>query len=426
MNQIGSLHRTWQDEFPLSHLACYVLLQKGGESIRDALLAKDDWDFPRRIMGDQWREIVAALHFGVPSQEASQLLLRSPIEVALADGDGATLSELASAHPSGFWTVLEDTVPAGSQDWSTVAPAELAKAAIALENSGVLGLADNRPEAAAVRSSIQMAAAGVQAWNPFNDATAEGMVAIWKLVDDSEKTIPALLTGASNTLVGNPGAAEQEGDSGAARERVTARVWMAAALTLIEGLVELGLEQHLGTGIRVPLSDRQWLEVSREVVEKDPDGRLLKYFDLQAIVELDQLLAEQIADDQIEGNTFSAVRAAMMTTSQNGLNNTANNVFARLQPGESIEPAYLHLMLRTLRNSEAVGIIPRDQYAEFAASGNYLHHLHQSVSESHIEAVGECMFGFLRAVPDPEEPAQVGNSHAGYQYLTQMLSKTRT
>ena len=421
VNQIGTLHRTWQDEFALSHLACYVLLQKGSESIRDVLLAKDDLDFPRRIIGDQWREIISALHFGVSSQEASQLLLRGPIEVALADGDGAALSELASVHPSGFWSVLEDTVPAGSQDWSDVAPAELAKAAIALENSGVLELTDNRPEATAVRSSIQIAAAGVQAWNPFNVANANGMVAIVKLVGDSEKTIPALLMGASNTVVGNPGGAEQEGDSGAARERVTARAWMAAALTLIEGLVELGLDQHLGTGFEVPLSAEQWLEVSREVAGKDPDGRLLQYFDLQAIVELDQLLAEQIADDQIEGNTFSAVRAAMMTTSQNGLNNTANSVFARLQPEESIQPAYLHFMLRTLRISEAAGLIPRDQYAEFAASGNYLHHLHQAVSESHIEAVGECMFGFLRAVPDPEQPAQVGNSHAGYQYLTQML-----
>ena len=79
---------------------------------------------------------------------------------------------------------------------------------------------------------------------------------------------------------------------------------MAAALTLIEGLVELGLDQHLGTGFKAPLSAEQWLEVSREVAGKDPDGRLLQYFDLQAIVELDQLLAEQIADDQIEGNTF--------------------------------------------------------------------------------------------------------------------------
>ena len=421
VNQIGSLHRTWQDEFALSHLACYVLLQKGGENIRDALLSKDDSGFPRRIIGDQWREIVAALHFGVPSQEASQLLLRGPIQLALSSGDGTTLSELASAHPSGFWTVLEDTVPAGSQDWSTVAPAELAKAAIALENSGVLGLADNRPEAAAIRSSIQIAATGVQAWNPFNEATAQGMVTIGKLVSDSGKTIRTLLEGASNTLVGNPGGTGEEGSSGAARESVTARVWMSAALTLIEGLVELGLEQHLDTGIKVPLSAEQWLEASRQVEGKDPDGRLLQYFDLQAISELDQLLAEQLAGDQIEGNTYFAVRAAMMTKSQNGLTNTARNVFARLQSGESIQSGHLHFMLRTLRLSEAAGLIQRDQYAEFAASGNYLHHLYQAVSDSHTEAVGECMFGFLRAVPDPEEPGQVGNSHAGYQYLTQML-----
>ena len=124
VNQIGALHRIWQDEYPLSHLACYVLLLKDGVNVRDALLSNSDFEFLSQNIGEQWRETIAALHFGVPVQEARQLLLRGPIEFALAKGDGNTLAELASVQPVGFWAVLEDSVHA--QSWHSLAPANLA------------------------------------------------------------------------------------------------------------------------------------------------------------------------------------------------------------------------------------------------------------------------------------------------------------
>ena len=111
-----------------------MLLQKDDENVKGALLSNQDSVFPKRIIGDEWRGIIAALHFGVPVVEARQLLLRDPIQVALAKGDGKTLSELESIHHDGFWSVLEDSVPAGTSDWNSLAPAGLAKAAAALAN----------------------------------------------------------------------------------------------------------------------------------------------------------------------------------------------------------------------------------------------------------------------------------------------------
>ena len=51
---------------------------------------------------------------------ARQLLLRIPIQTALAEGDGKALSDLESTHGAGFWSVLEDTVPAGANDWTVL------------------------------------------------------------------------------------------------------------------------------------------------------------------------------------------------------------------------------------------------------------------------------------------------------------------
>ena len=426
VNQIGALHREWQDEFPLSHLACYVLFQRDCKDVRKALLSGNDFELLSRNIGQEWRGTIAALHFGVPVEEASQLLLRVPIQGALVSGDGQTLSTLASGHTTGFWAVLEDTVPAGAENWNSLASADLAKAATALVSSGVFDDADSRPEAKALRSTIQQAAAAVQAWTPFDAATTKGMVALGQLVGDSEEIIPALLAGASNAPVEASDEEQQEGDSFTKRERVSPSVWMSSVFTLTTGLIDSGFSKHLRQGIRVPLDAQQWLDVSSEVAEKDPHGQLLKYLRLQAVGEIDELLAQQVGPSQIDENTYNAVQTAMATGPGNAMNNVANEVFSHLQSGEEIQGDQLAFMLRILRSSIAVGLIAQDQYADFASSGYYLHHLHRAFSDGHSEAVGECVFGYLEAVPDASKPDEFGSSNAGYENLTELLQDPDT
>ena len=55
VNQVGALHREWQDKFPLSHLASYVLFQRDCKDVRNALLSNEDIELLRRIIGHDWR-----------------------------------------------------------------------------------------------------------------------------------------------------------------------------------------------------------------------------------------------------------------------------------------------------------------------------------------------------------------------------------
>ena len=419
VNQIGALHREWQDEFPLSHLACYVLFQGDGKDVRKALLSNDDSEFLSGSIGEEWRGIIAALHFGVPVGEARQLLLRGPIQAALANGDGGALSELELAHREGFWSVLEDTVPAGADDWKRVPPSDLAKAATALADSGLLDHVNGRPEAGAIRSIIRTAATAVEAWNPFDVGTAQGMVRVVHLVDNPEEMFPALLAGASKAHVRASEEGRQEGG-------VSPGEWVSSAFTLMEGFSQTSSGQHLQQAIEVPLAAEQWITVSHEVLEKNPNGRLLHHFELQAVEAIDQLLAEQIANNQLDENTFNPVYTAMATRSRNAMTSVASQVSSRLQSGEAFAGDQIAHLMKTLRASNLAGLIEPDDYTDFANGGYHLHHLYYAVSENHAEAVAECMFGFLQAVPNRREPSHFGNSSDGYQNLNQLLQNPST
>ena len=419
VNQIGALHREWQDQFPLSHLACYVLFQTDQKDVREALLSNSDFELLSGSIGRDWRGVIAALHFGVPVEEARQLLLREPIQVALNSGDGKALADLLSVHHTGFWSVLEDTVPAGANDWSSLAPPDLAKAATAISNSRIFDHSDDLAEAAALRSAMRTAATSTQAWAPFDDVSAAGIVAMAELVGNSDEVVAALLAAASNAPVEASEEERRDGD-------VSPIVWMSSALTVIEGLVKLGLVKQMTQVIKVPLGSEQWLDVSGKVVEKDPDGRLLQHFDLRDIEEIDELLAQRVVPGQINEDTFNAVRTAMATKSSNDMKNVTDVVFSHLESGDGIQADELAFMLKILRCSRLAGLIQDGPYGGFATNGYFLHHLYQAASENHSEAVAECMFGYLEAVPDASLPSQVGNSNAGHKRLVEILENPDT
>ena len=185
--------------------------------------------------------------------------------------------------------------------------------------------------------------------------------------------------------------------------------------------MQLGSGEHLEQAIEVPLGAEQWLEVSHDVAEKDPNGQLLQYFELQAVQPIDEQLAQQIANNQLDENTFNPVHTAMATRSKNAMNSVATQVFSRLQSGEAFPGEQIAHLVKTLRASNLAGLIDQDEYTGFAESGHYLHHLYYAVSDNHPEAVAECMFGYLRVVSHGREPNHTGNSSDGYQNLIQLL-----
>ena len=88
-----------------------------------------------------------------------------------------------------------------------------------------------------------------------------------ELVGDSEEIVSALLAAASNAPIEASEEERRDGD-------VSPGVWMSSALTVIKGLVKLGLVKQMRQVIKVPLGAEQWFDVSGKVVENDPDGEV--------------------------------------------------------------------------------------------------------------------------------------------------------
>ena len=131
VNKIGAIHRHWKDEIPLVQQALYAVLARS-EWKPDTELLSDDVlrSIPQELVGVDWREALAAIHFGCEKDRALQLLMGQRINQALTAGDTETLRSM-QAIP-GFAHVCEKIVEEKAAGWREAEGRTIAIAAGAL------------------------------------------------------------------------------------------------------------------------------------------------------------------------------------------------------------------------------------------------------------------------------------------------------
>lgn len=108
VNDICALYRRFQGAFPVDHMAVYAILRRQGHDVRLWLLGHqaDRGLYETLLRGSSFVDSLCAMAHGTTDKDrARDLLLRTPIEASLAEGDHEELVKLSSAH--GFWQVLE-------------------------------------------------------------------------------------------------------------------------------------------------------------------------------------------------------------------------------------------------------------------------------------------------------------------------------
>ena len=273
-------------------------------------------------------------------------------------------------------------------------------------NSRVFDQADGRTEAAFIRRVVRNAALSSQNWATFDAVSAKGSVAIVRLVGDPEEMIPALMCQATNAY----------------REGPLHGKWMPSAMQFVDGLVEFGFEEHIGAGMQIPLDADQWIDVSSEIAQNDPDGRLLQYFELQNADQIDQRLSEFFTNRQLNDVTLRAVKMALATRSRSAFENTAKAALNLHEGGRrEVQADQLTIAMQALRVLDSANLINQDEYANVAANGRFLHFLSVAYSNGNQLTVAECMFGFLRIVPGARITRHSGESQRGHQVLTELF-----
>ena len=178
VNGIGALHRQWQDDYPLSHMAyCFLMRRRPGRDFRQDLVDGHIPDAPSRtVLGANAVESLAVFLFNVESRRAMELLLSARITNALTDETGESLKGLAETHPDGFWTVLRALVDRNETHWDTTAG--LCSSAISLRSSS---LTFDQGDGAIVAQSIWQHAVQLESWEPLSVQVQNGLAALCEI-----------------------------------------------------------------------------------------------------------------------------------------------------------------------------------------------------------------------------------------------------
>ena len=341
------------------------------------------------------------------------MVLRDPIETALSSADGEALRALEAAHGDGFWAVFEDAVPAGAGDWRGVGPQDFVRAATALATSELFADASSplRREAASVLGRVRAAAVDVDAWQPFTEDTASGLVALCRVLGTETSFTEQLLSAVTNAAV-------QQGQEEPSGAEVSPYRWMSAALALLRGLDELGVASVLG----VPLSADQWLAAALQLRSDDPSGRLWQRLELREAEEVDTLLAQRGTPEQIDSDAVVQLEVTLRTQAAQSLTSTADQLVEGVRNLGGVGAQQIALVMRALTACRSAGLVQNASYEGLATEGPILHHLYQAFAESHAEATARCAFAYLQSVPDASDPNQhAGNSQAGHGSLRELL-----
>lgn len=114
VNQIGAIHRQWNDTIPLSHIAAYIILHSNKSSeksdiverIRQGSLVSEE-GLTQFADAESITENLASLAFNVEAEQAMQLVLEPLIQSSLSSGRAEDTRDIRRNYPDAFWLIAE-------------------------------------------------------------------------------------------------------------------------------------------------------------------------------------------------------------------------------------------------------------------------------------------------------------------------------
>jgi hypothetical protein len=406
VNEIGGLHRQWQDEFPLSDLAYYVLLRGKGAEIEKRLL---DGTLPdpqvQDLVSPDVRDNLAALAFNTSVGQARQLLLRDALAKTLEQGDAEGMGTLARLP--GFWEVLE-SIEFGQ--WSEREPSKLANAAMCLADSGTLR---NTRSAMTIRTlrALRAAALNVEIWRPLGCPLGKGLGALCHVCGD-EHLAQDLLRKLSHT--------QAEGDPSAHAE-----AWCLTVSEFVKALKENDLYPGSSDGISLPEPAPTTL-LTCYYLSRMQDDSLWKDLRINVTAaELQDSIVERLRDDTTVATVVDgcAVLDAMPILLDWSI--PVATARSRLETSIPTPSGVIQSMLDFLSSRASKTDDAANAIVGLARGGYLLHHLHGAYARQRnpeLGVVARCLVLHLMVDPMIAAPPQLGNAPAGRDLAMRLLA----
>ncbi|WP_417737037.1 P-loop NTPase fold protein [Rosistilla oblonga] len=413
VNQIGAIHRQWQHEFPLAHVAFFVLSRKKYPQIIDAL-RKDDFlsDDDCRLLNDDLISSLAGLAFNVKASKGLELLLADSISGALKKTEPDDLQKIAERNGAGFWAVLETVA---TTRWHDEDALGLTKISSQLSAAGLLDLQE-RPEKQSVLHALREAGLNMKAWEPISSEFGSGLCDLLTIQSATDFSTTVLKRYC--ICLAKSKATEQE--------TLDAAMVAQATFDLFDHARSLGHGASIPKTVTLPFQGEKWITASTEIESADNEetywSRLRPSGKIEDVLEA---FVSKVASGEFSATDVVAIKVTEKCTLKCDWQPLCTAIKDRLDSGQSATGAECSNLCQALFQLEAMGVeASTSTQTTLCRSGHLLHHFHQAKSQNNASGQASIVLSFVRKYPNLKKTTTAGNSDTGHQMLVATMSET--
>ena len=409
VNQIGAIHRQWKHEFPMSHVAFFVLARKKHPRIVDALrqdgfLSAAD----RRLLGDDLISSLAGLAFNVKAAKGLELLLANSVVKALKSSVPQALTMIAERNGDGFWAVLESVA---TSRWHEEDAKGLTKIATQLQATNLLHQ-NQRPEKPAVMKALREAGTNMKTWMPFYDGLGEGVSQVLRIHQDEEFSRAVLKKFCS-----------QVAKVDVAKDEIEDATVVDNVLTLFASTEGLGHVDAIPKTITLPFNGEKWISACDIIGKKDSKGYKNRFRASGKPSEVTAALESKIKAGEFGKPHVGAIKVTQASATKAEWEEVIQAIQTRLNHSQKALPYECVHLLSALFQLESMGVSAATTVQEpLCHQGHLLHHFHQAKSQKDHASQAAIILCFARQKPNLSASAVAGNSNAGHQLINQVAT----
>lgn len=413
VNQVGVIHRQWRHQFPLQHVAFYVLKCNALNQFIRELRSPD---FPgqdaKRLLGEELKRSLAGLAFNVPAEQGIELLLSGPLYDSLATGDHKELVAIIKENESGALAVLEGVMSGRLYE---AEPLVIANASATIFNATAADGANPIREWADVLQQLSLAIKKTKLWTPFDEGVASGIQSALRLFDDRGFTSEIMLSVSSTVAE-----AGKAGD-------ITGKSILKSVIAILNTIADLHFMDCVER-ISIPGDAKGWVDACSEVIRSPRYELLCKSIRPTATSpEISTVVTSAIDAGTFNTGILAALEVTNLCLDEVDWSEVTESFQRRLDPNAnpSLDEGEIGSLLEGLWLLRKFGTSSADRVLEeLVASGRIDHYYNQVGSTPDSESAALCMLSILRWNLGVVAPPGIGNSAAGYQLLVKVMGQS--